>query len=68
MGKMKELVVDRLAEYEENLHAYGHGDPLVQVLKRDLLALRLDLVTEEVMCIDLEFDMLVFNNQTEGRF
>ena len=62
MGKMKELVIDRLAEYEENLHAYGHGDPLVQVLKRDLLALRLDLVTEEVMCIDHEFDTFVLEN------
>jgi hypothetical protein len=62
MGKMKELVVDQLETYELNLHAYGHADPLVQVLKRDLLALRLDLVTEEVMCIDHEFDTLVFNN------
>lgn len=62
MGKMKELVIDRLAEYEQALHAYGHGDPLVQVLKRELLALRLDLVTEEVMCIDHEFDTYVFNN------
>lgn len=62
MGKMKELVIDQLETYELNLHAYGHGDPLVQVLKRDLLALRLDLVTEEVMCIDHEFDTFVFNN------
>ena len=64
MGKMKELSV-MLSEYEQALHAYGHGDPLVQVLKRDLLAMRNDLVTEEVMCIDHEFDTLVFTNQVE---
>ena len=64
MGKMKELSIG-LSEYEQALHAYGHGDGLVQALKRELLAMRDDMVTEEVMCIDHEFDTFVFENQVE---
>ena len=35
---------------------------LVQVLKQELLEMRNDLVSEQVMCIDHEFDTYVFNN------
>ena len=67
MGKMSDISIT-IQEYEESLHAYGHGDPLVQVLKRELLNLELVEVNDIVRGIDHEFDMLVFNNQTEGRF
>ena len=67
MGKMKKIV-EILGEYEENLHCFGHGDSLVQILKRELLSTGLEDVKTLVQGIDLEFDMLVFNNQTEGRF
>lgn len=67
MGKMSEISVT-LQEYEECLHSYGHGDRLVQFLKRELLNLDMLEVNDLVRGIDHEFDMLVFNNQTEGRF
>ena len=51
-----------LSEYELALHSYGHGDPLVSVLKQELLDMGNNLVTEEVMCIDHEFDTFVLNN------
>ena len=67
MGKMKNLDL-RLKEYDEALNAFGHGDPLVRLLKRELLALGSNEVRLLVEGIDLEFDTLVFENQTEGRF
>jgi hypothetical protein len=57
-----------LVEYEENLHEFGHMDPMVQMLKRELLSYGLDDVNTLVQGIDMDFDTLVFNNQTEGRF
>lgn len=67
MSKMSEIDIT-LQEYEENLHAYGHADPLVVILKSQLLAYGMAEVNDMVRGIDMEFDMLVFNNQTEGRF
>ena len=61
MSKMNNLVL-MLSEYELALHSYGHGDPLVSVLKQELLDMGNNLVTEEVMCIDHEFDTFVLNN------
>ena len=57
-----------LKEYEEALHSYGHSDPLTVELKRELLSYGMADVRTLVEGIDLEFDTLVFNNQTEGRF
>ena len=71
MGRMNEIVNEMyvmLQEHDEALNAYGHADPLVVTLKRDLLAFGLDFVETEVRCIDHDFDEMVFNNQTEGRF
>ena len=67
MGKMSEISIT-LQEYEENLHAFGHADPIVVVLKRELLGYGLSDVNDLVRGIDDEFDTLVFENQTEGRF
>jgi hypothetical protein len=67
MGKMSEISIS-LQEYEENLHAYGHMDPLVVELKRSLMLYGVEEVKTLVECIDMEFDTIVFNNQTEGRF
>lgn len=67
MSKMSEIDIT-LQEYEQALNAYGHMDPLVQVLKGELLGTGLDDVYDLVCGIDMEFDMMVFNNQTEGRF
>jgi hypothetical protein len=60
MGKMSEIIIT-LGEYEENLHAFGHGDPLVQVMKRELLGYDIQDVNDMVRAIDLEFDTIVFN-------
>ena len=57
-----------LSEYEESLHSYGHADPMVQVLKRELLGYNIQDINDLVRDIDNMFDTLVFNNQTEGRF
>jgi hypothetical protein len=35
MSKMSEIGIT-LLEYEENLHAFGRLDPLVQILKKEL--------------------------------
>lgn len=67
MSKMSDLDLT-LQEYEESLNSYGHADPLTIALKRELLSTGLDDVYDLVCGIDMEFDMLVFNNQTEGRF
>ena len=67
MSKMSEIDIT-LQEYEENLHAFGHADPIVVFLKRELLGYGIQDVNDMVRDIDQEFDMLVFNNQTEGRF
>jgi hypothetical protein len=67
MSKMSEIDIT-LQEYTEALHSYGHLDPLVQALKRELLGYGLSDVNDLVQGIELEFDTLVFNNQTEGRF
>ena len=67
MGRMKNLDL-QLKEYDEALNAFGHGDPLVRLLKRELMTFGSDEVRLLVEGIDLEFDTLVFNNQTEGRF
>ena len=67
MSKMSEIDL-MLQEYEENLHMYGHGDPLVVILKHDLAGLKMEDVNTMVAGIDAEFDTIVFTNQTEGRF
>ena len=67
MSKMSEIDIT-LQEYTEALHSFGHADPLVLCLKRELLSYGLEDVRDLVQGIDLEFDTLVFNNQTEGRF
>lgn len=67
MSKMKDLALT-LKEYEESLNSYGHADPLTVALKRELMSYGMDDVYDLVCGIDMEFDMLVFNNQTEGRF
>ena len=67
MGKMSEIGIT-LMEYEESLHAYGHADPLTVELKRELLGYGIQDVNDMVRAIDDEFDTIVFNNQTEGRF
>ena len=67
MSKMSEIDIT-LQDYEESLHTNGHADPLTVELKRELLGYGLEDVRDLVQGIDLEFDTLVFNNQTEGRF
>jgi len=67
MSKMSEIDIT-LQEYEESLNTFGHADPLVVALKRELLGYGISDVNDLVRGIDDEFDMLVFNNQTEGRF
>jgi hypothetical protein len=57
-----------LLEYEENLHAYGYSDPLVILLRKQLDRMDDESVNVEVQCINHDFDLAVFNNQTEGRF
>ena len=57
-----------LKEYEESLNSYGHADPLTVALKRELMSYGMDDVYDLVCGIEMEFDMMVFNNQTEGRF
>ena len=67
MSKMSTIDLT-LKEYEESLNSYGHADPLTVVLKRELMSYNSDDVYDLVCGIDMEFDMMVFNNQTEGRF
>ena len=67
MSNMSEIDIT-LRKYEESLNTFGHANGLVQMLKRSLLGYGVSDVNEEVYIIDCEFDMLVFNNQTEGRF
>ncbi len=64
MSKMSELDL-LLDEYEESLHSYGHADPLVVALKRELLGYGVQDVNDLVRGIDDEFDTLVFNGQME---
>lgn len=64
MSKMSEISIT-LQEYEESLHMFGHADPLVQVLKRELLSTGIEDVKTLVEGIDLEFDTLVFNGQMD---
>jgi hypothetical protein len=54
-----------LQEYEESLHAFGHADPLVVALKRELLGYGIQDVNDLVRGIDDEFDTLVFNGQMD---
>jgi hypothetical protein len=54
-----------LGEYEENLHAYGHADPIVVAMKRELLSYGIQDVNDLVRGIDDEFDTLVFNGQMD---
>jgi hypothetical protein len=67
MGKFS-MMDALLKEYEESLNSYGHGDPLTISLKRELLSYKSDELYDIVCGIDMEFDMMVFNNQCEGRF
>ena len=64
MSKMSEISIT-LQEYEESLHAFGHADPIVVVLKRELLSYGIQDVNDLVRGIDDEFDTLVFNGQME---
>jgi hypothetical protein len=54
-----------LGEYEDSLHMFGHADPIVVVLKRELLGYGIQDVNDLVRGIDDEFDTLVFNGQME---
>jgi len=67
MSKMSDIDVT-IQEYEENLHTFGHMDPMVVTLKRELLTYGISEINTLVECIDHEFNTVVFNNQTEGRF
>ena len=67
MSKMSEISIT-LQEYEENLHTFGHMDPIVVSLKTELLNTGIEDIKTLVQAIDLEFDTIVFNNQTEGLF
>lgn len=64
MSKMSELNLI-LSDYEENLHAFGHADPLVVALKRELLSYGIQDINDLVRGIDDEFDTLVFNGQMD---
>ena len=67
MSKMSEIDIT-LQDYEESLHTNGHADPLTVELKRELLSYGISDVNDLVRGIDDEFDTLIFENQTEGRF
>ena len=67
MSKMKTLDL-LLKEYDEALNAYGYADPMVKALYDELMTYGMDDVYDLVCGIEMEFDMMVFNNQTEGRF
>ena len=67
MSKMSEIGIT-LGEYEDSLHMFGHADPIVVFLKRELLSYNIQDVNDLVRSIDDEFDTIVFTNQTEGRF
>ena len=64
MSKMSTIDIT-IQEYEESLHENGHMDPMTVALKRELLYYGMEEIVE---CIDHEFNTMVFNNQTEGRF
>ncbi len=64
MSKMSELNA-LVNDYEENLHAFGHADPIVVAMKRELLSYGIEDVKTLVRGIDDEFDTLVFNGQLE---
>ena len=64
MGKMSEIGIT-IGEYEENLHAFGHGDPIVVAMKRELLGYGIQDINDLVRAIDDEFDTLVFNGQMD---
>jgi len=64
MSKMSEISIT-LGEYEDSLHMFGHADPIVVVLKRELLGYGIQDVNDLVRGIDDEFDTLVFNGQME---
>lgn len=67
MSKMSDIDVT-LQDYEESLHLNGRLDPLTESLKRELLDYGMSEIDILVQCIEHEFDTMVFNNQTEGRF
>ena len=58
MGKMNKIDL-MLQEYDENLNAYGYNDPLVRILKRDLMAIDMVEVREAVLAIEHDFDVMV---------
>ncbi len=64
MSKMSEISMV-LGEYEESLHMFGHADPIVVALKRELLGYGIQDVNDLVRGIDDEFDTLVFNGQMD---
>ncbi len=64
MSKMSEISMT-LGEYEESLHMFGHADPIVVALKRELLGYGIQDVNDLVRGIDDEFDTLVFNGQMD---
>lgn len=67
MSKMSDIDVT-IQEYEESLYSNGRLDPLTEALKRELLDYGMSEIDILVQCIEHEFDTMVFNNQTEGRF
>ena len=67
MSKMSELSIT-LQDYEDSLYSNGHLDPLTIELKRELISYQVSTIDDLVRGIELDFDIAVFNNQTEGRF
>lgn len=67
MSKMSTIDLT-LNEYTEALHEHGHMNANVRMLKEELFAYGMSDINDLVRSIDDDFDTMVFNNQTEGRF
>lgn len=61
-------IFDILNDYDLYLNAYGYADPLVRALRSKLEQYGDNDIRDEIEIINYNFDMAVFNNQTEGRF
>lgn len=61
-------IMDILTDYDLYLNAYGYSDPLVRALRAKLEQYGDTDIRDEIEIINYNFDMAVFNNQTEGRF
>ena len=61
-------IMDMVNDYDLYLNAYGYADPLVRALRAKLEQYGDEDIRDEIDIINYNFDMAVFNNQTEGRF